>query len=318
MTSMTSRLPPMTTTTTMKTNKDSFDRFGDDLTGLLLAKLPTLADRMRLECVCRQWQRLVYNGQRELIIDKQFVDKWLGIAGTVWPQYYWHIRRRSADRRRKKYLDYKSRLLAVTKKLLRLRAIKLVNDDIDQIMTLLVNSYYINTTTDGNRGLNNIKSLEIHSPYLNSQTDLQSLIVKIGKFRQLRHLAIDLSYSLTTILTDDMLKTLADNCPAIRSLTVRVYCSQQSIAENLLESGVQQFPLLERLQLGIYMINTDQPLSVKSLANDNNNNNCPRLKHLSLECSLDMDFTDIDLINRQLIRPASVRKVDCDHIFLVL
>ena len=42
--------------------KNSFDRFGDDLTELILQYL-TFVDKIRLECVSKQWQRLVFNKQ---------------------------------------------------------------------------------------------------------------------------------------------------------------------------------------------------------------------------------------------------------------
>ena len=42
--------------------KNSFDRFGDDLTELILQYL-TFEDKVRLECVSKQWRRLVYNKQ---------------------------------------------------------------------------------------------------------------------------------------------------------------------------------------------------------------------------------------------------------------
>ena len=44
--------------------KDSMLRFGDDLTELILSYL-TLEDKIRLECVSKQWQRLVFNKQFE-------------------------------------------------------------------------------------------------------------------------------------------------------------------------------------------------------------------------------------------------------------
>ena len=47
----------------MKFNaKNCFDRFGDDLTELILQYL-TFEDKVRLECVSKQWRRLVYNQQ---------------------------------------------------------------------------------------------------------------------------------------------------------------------------------------------------------------------------------------------------------------
>ena len=42
--------------------KNSFDRFGDDLTELILQYL-TFEDKVRLECVSKQWRRLVFNKQ---------------------------------------------------------------------------------------------------------------------------------------------------------------------------------------------------------------------------------------------------------------
>ena len=46
--------------------KNSFDRFGDDLTELILQYL-TFEDKVRLECVSKQWQRCVY--QRQTVIE---------------------------------------------------------------------------------------------------------------------------------------------------------------------------------------------------------------------------------------------------------
>ena len=47
--------------------KNCFDRFGDDLTELILQYL-TFEDKVRLECVSKQWRRLVFNKQFEIII----------------------------------------------------------------------------------------------------------------------------------------------------------------------------------------------------------------------------------------------------------
>ena len=42
--------------------KNSFDRFGDDLTEVILQYL-TFEDKVRLECVSKQWRRLIFNKQ---------------------------------------------------------------------------------------------------------------------------------------------------------------------------------------------------------------------------------------------------------------
>ncbi|XP_054155960.1 uncharacterized protein LOC128954406 [Oppia nitens] len=64
----------MTTTTTMTANKDSFDRFGDDLAELLLKYLP-IKDRLRLQSVSKQWSALIFNTQTDLIFDWKLLHK---------------------------------------------------------------------------------------------------------------------------------------------------------------------------------------------------------------------------------------------------
>ena len=49
--------------------KDSFDRFGDDLTELILSFL-WFEDKIRLECVSKQWKRCVF--QRQFVIELNF------------------------------------------------------------------------------------------------------------------------------------------------------------------------------------------------------------------------------------------------------
>ncbi|CAG2173256.1 unnamed protein product [Oppiella nova] len=53
--------------------KDSLDRFGDDLCEVLLSFL-SLEDRFRCECVSKQWQRVVYETQTDLIISGCDID----------------------------------------------------------------------------------------------------------------------------------------------------------------------------------------------------------------------------------------------------
>lgn len=47
--------------------KQSFDRFGDDLSELIFTYL-TFEEKFRFECLSKQWQRLVYNKQTVLIV----------------------------------------------------------------------------------------------------------------------------------------------------------------------------------------------------------------------------------------------------------
>jgi hypothetical protein len=46
---------------------NSFERFGDDLCGVLISYL-SISDKIRLECVSKQWKSLIYNKQQKIII----------------------------------------------------------------------------------------------------------------------------------------------------------------------------------------------------------------------------------------------------------
>ena len=52
--------------------KNSFDRLGDDLTELILQYL-TFEDKVRLECVSKQWRRLVFN--KQFVIEKPYSNE---------------------------------------------------------------------------------------------------------------------------------------------------------------------------------------------------------------------------------------------------
>src|SRR6185437_13601879 len=50
-------------------SKDSFDRFGDDLCQHILS-YQTIDQKVKTECVSKQWQRFIYSSQTELLVDK--------------------------------------------------------------------------------------------------------------------------------------------------------------------------------------------------------------------------------------------------------
>ncbi|CAG2101701.1 unnamed protein product [Medioppia subpectinata] len=54
-------------------NKDSFDRFGDDLCQELLSYM-AFKDRFRWESVSKQWQRVVFKSQLALNINRELID----------------------------------------------------------------------------------------------------------------------------------------------------------------------------------------------------------------------------------------------------
>ena len=53
--------------------KESMDRFGDDLTELILSYL-TFEDKIKLECVSKQWKRCVF--QRQFVIEINFLRRY--------------------------------------------------------------------------------------------------------------------------------------------------------------------------------------------------------------------------------------------------
>jgi hypothetical protein len=47
---------------------DSFDRFGDDLCEVLISYL-SISDKIRLECVSKQWKNLIFNKQNIIFVN---------------------------------------------------------------------------------------------------------------------------------------------------------------------------------------------------------------------------------------------------------
>ncbi|CAG2174627.1 unnamed protein product [Oppiella nova] len=55
--------------------KDCFDRYGDDLCGLVLSYL-SLEDCFRFECLSKQWKRSVFAKRHTLVVDNKLLKKW--------------------------------------------------------------------------------------------------------------------------------------------------------------------------------------------------------------------------------------------------
>ena len=54
--------------------KNSFDRFGDDSNELILSDL-TFEDKIRLECVSKQWQKCVFENKFVIEYSEQYVSE---------------------------------------------------------------------------------------------------------------------------------------------------------------------------------------------------------------------------------------------------
>src|SRR5882757_504120 len=55
--------------------KDSFDRFGDDLCGLVLSYL-SLKDSFRYECLSKQWMRTVFTNRSAIDVEEYSANEW--------------------------------------------------------------------------------------------------------------------------------------------------------------------------------------------------------------------------------------------------
>ena len=70
--------------------KDSFERFGDHLSELIVSYL-TIEDKFRFQCLSKQWQRIVFNRQSILNIfwnDLNFGRKLINIFRQDFPEKY--------------------------------------------------------------------------------------------------------------------------------------------------------------------------------------------------------------------------------------
>ena len=79
-------------------SRQSFDRFGDDLCQLLLSYL-SFEDKIRLQCVAKQWNRLIFNNKHKVLVidssDGKGVDELRQqlLRGTNGCDQYWHHNR---------------------------------------------------------------------------------------------------------------------------------------------------------------------------------------------------------------------------------
>jgi len=213
-----------------------------------------------------------------LIIEKRLVDQWRKYRFFGSKYTDWNIWRN------------------ILEKCHNVSAVQLMRDDI-------VYPDVYRLMEDMAKYLPHIQSYEVHSDSSESHTDLYGLIDRIVAFKELRHLSIDcpLVYGDSNPCANAMNK-VALNCPHIQSLSFGVNCF---VAPNLINifKAMQWFAKLERLHLGLYNINWDEPrqYSVKPLLE------CRRLKWVSLESAPDFEFIDVDKL-RALVPRVTITK----------
>ena len=121
--------------------KNSFDRLGDDLTELILQYL-TFEDKVRLECVSKQWRRLVFNKQFAIELNSYKQN-----AKNVLEQLF-----RRNDRL---YIDMKA-LESVVKKCPNISSVDIISNFEGQEVLSLIGRYCPNIKSLTCNGINNI------------------------------------------------------------------------------------------------------------------------------------------------------------------
>ena len=103
---------------------DSMDRFGDDLTELILSFL-WFEDKIRLECVSKQWKRCVF--QRQFVIAIEF------FRGMKYQNTLNGLFRRSDDERQ----SDEQRLVSVMKKCMDITKVSLGRKNEDEVIAMM-------------------------------------------------------------------------------------------------------------------------------------------------------------------------------------
>ena len=164
--------------------KNSFDRFGDDLTEEILQYL-TFEDKVRLECVSKQWRRLVFN--KQFVIERHSIDR-INESKDSLNQLYREINENS----------YKIRLQALESVLKKCHYIKKIDltFGINEEVLSLIDQY-----------CPNIKSLTYNQNTINDNV--------LSFFRINGHKLEELY-----LFDKENMKELANLCPNVKKITV--------------------------------------------------------------------------------------------------
>ena len=186
--------------------KDSMDRFGDDLTEEVLQYL-TFDDKIRLECVSKQWQRCVY--QRQYVIDIDVFNRYNN-------QNQLHgLFRRFYDERQ----SDEQRLVSVVKKCPNIT--KVILRRVSRSGVFAIASRLLNTYFNIQSHPEVIKKLD---DFRNNVTNDLSFLKEFGeKKRILLYFAISNRFALLLSNSNtSVLSLIGRYCPNIKSLDITI------------------------------------------------------------------------------------------------
>ena len=164
--------------------KNCFDRFGDDLTELILQYL-TFEDKVRLECVSKQWRRLVFN--------KQFAIE-LSMFETPMFDQQTKDSLRILHRKR-------TNLISILKKCLNIKTVR-INEEVYSFVLLLIGQY-----------CDRIKSLTYYSDIC-GEKNLMKFFLMYG--HKLEELDIDENCGQN----NREIKQILEFCPNVKNINI--------------------------------------------------------------------------------------------------
>ena len=170
--------------------KDSFDRFGDDLTELILSFL-WFEDKIRLECVSKQWKRCVF--QRQSVIELNFFRERKNQNSLN------GLFRRNDDERQ----SDEQRLVSVMKKCQNIKRIIMRKITEDEFMRIMLYHY--------------------PDAQVNNAQDLLNINPKVWPSSQKRDNLNEIEYVLNSnryAFDSEVLSLFGQYCPNIKSLDI--------------------------------------------------------------------------------------------------
>ena len=174
--------------------KDSMDRFGDDLTELILSYL-IFEDKIRLECVSKQWKRCVF--QRQFVIEIQFMREWKNQNSLN------GLFRRNDDERP----SDEQRLVSVMKKCQNITKVSISRKKENEVIEIM-HRYYPDVQVD------NIEDL------LNS--NLNSTFLPLPENEYIKQVIKGLLTSNRYAFDSEVLSLFGQYCPNIKSLQTTI------------------------------------------------------------------------------------------------
>ncbi|CAG2103937.1 unnamed protein product [Medioppia subpectinata] len=293
--------------------KDSMDRFGDDMYGLILSYL-SLEDRFRLECVSKQFQRTVFGSVVFIDINNQFNNK----SETCFKAMIEMLAKKCPNIQT---IDFREMFIECEEHIP--EVLRLLRDNCLNLREVYCSSWEYTTqlyqqfgplvtridcdalsdtvvdTTSGQLLANNLKTFEFYCYYIEDRQlftafvahnqclkslgikyiyddlndTLPELAVQLSRLTQLRRLSLGFRIKGSQHSFNDYLRTIGVNCKQLKRLSFSLHSKKSEYNLKTLDS-LAYFRRLKRLDLTLYV--TVDEISLDVLRE------CRRLTHLDI------------------------------------